>query len=65
MTASVPEFTMRTISTPGSMETIFSAISTSRPVGAPKERPQTMRSYTALRISGWLCPRIIGPHEPT
>ena len=65
MTASVPELTMRTISMFGTISTIFSAISTSSAVGAPKDRPFTMRSCTARRMSGWLWPSTIGPHEPT
>ena len=54
MTASVPEFTMRTISMLGTMPIISSAISTSRRVGAPKERPSFTARSTASRITGWL-----------
>ena len=64
ITASVPEFTMRTISMCGTMATIFSAISTSSAVGAPNDRPFSMRACTAFRMSGWLWPSTIGPHEP-
>ncbi|CUQ04264.1 Uncharacterised protein [Flavonifractor plautii] len=63
MTASVPEFTMRTISMLGTMPIISSAISTSRRVGAPKERPSFTARSTASRITGWLWPRIMGPQE--
>ena len=65
ITASVPLLTMRTISMCGTIPIIFSAISTSRAVGAPKDSPHTMRSYTAFKISGWLWPSTIGPQEPT
>lgn len=65
MTASVPEFTMRTISMLGTMPIIRSAISTSRRVGAPKERPSLTARSTASRITGWLWPRIMGPQEQT
>ena len=65
MTASVPELTMRTISMPGTSSTISSAMSTSRRVGAPKDRPSCTARSTASRITGWLWPRIMGPQEHT
>ena len=65
MTASVPELTIRTSSTDGTAPQTSSAISTSRSVAAPKLRPSLTARSTASRTTGWLCPRIIGPHEPT
>jgi hypothetical protein len=51
MVASVPELTMRTFSNDGTMLTIVSAISTSRRVGAPKEKESGNASRTARSIS--------------
>ncbi len=41
------------------------AIFTSISVGAPKLKPRSAASITALRIAGWLWPSTIGPQEPT
>ena len=65
MTASVPEFTMRTISTDGTMLQISLAISTSASVAAPKLKPLRQASITFSSTMGLACPRIIGPQEPT
>ena len=65
MTASVPELTMRTISMLGTSSTISRAISTSRRVGAPKDRPSLTAFSTASRMAGWLWPRIMGPQDQT
>ena len=65
ITASVPEFTIRTSWILGTRSTISSAISTSRRVGAPKLRPSFTAFSTASRITGWLWPRIMGPQEQT
>ncbi|SVK45946.1 Uncharacterised protein [Acinetobacter baumannii] len=65
MVASVPEFTMRTISIVGTSSVTSCAILTSISVGAPKLRPRCAASITASRIAGWLCPSTIGPQEPT
>jgi hypothetical protein len=65
MTASVPLFTIRTISSPGTMRHICSAISTSRAVAAPKLSPSAQAARTASRTRGSSCPRSIGPHEHT
>ena len=54
MTASVRDFTMRPISMLGTMLIIRSAMSTSRRVGAPKDRPSFTARSTASRITGWL-----------
>ena len=64
ITASVPELTIRTISMEGTTRQISSAISTSAGVAAPKLNPDFAAFAAASRILGWLCPRIIGPHEP-
>ena len=64
MPASVPELTMRTMSMEGMSERIFSASTTSRSVGAPKEKPSSAAACTAAITSGWPWPRIIGPQEP-
>ena len=64
ITASVPELTMRTISTEGTMVQICSAISTSRSVAAPKLSPSRMAFATLSSTSGWPWPRIMGPQEP-
>ncbi len=63
MVASVPLFTKRTLSTPVRRVT-SSASSTSRRLGAPKDVPPARASAMASRTAGWLCPRIMGPHEP-
>ncbi len=64
MAASVPEETMRTISTDGIAFVINSARCVSRSVGAPKLAPWRMASVTAATTRGWAWPRISGPHEP-
>ena len=56
---------MRTISMLGTISTMSSAISTSRCVGAPKERPSFTARSTASRTAGWLCPNSMGPQEQT
>jgi hypothetical protein len=63
--ASVPELTMRTLSTDGSIAQIFSAIRVSSTQGAPKLRPRLAVAMTASITSGCAWPRIMGPHEPT
>ena len=63
--ASVPEFTMRTISQLGISRVMVSAIVTSSGFGVPNERPLRAVSMTASSTFGWLWPTIIGPHEPT
>ena len=63
--ASVPEFTMRTISQLGTRRVIVSAIVTSSGLGAPNDRPLRAVSMTAASTFGWLWPAIIGPHDPT
>ena len=65
MQASVPEFTMRTISTEGTIPQISSAISTSMSVGAPKLVPRSRTSARASITTGGRWPRISGPQEPT
>jgi len=65
MVASVPEFTIRTISIVGTSSVTSAAILTSISVGAPKLRPRWAASITALRMAGWLWPSTIGPQEPT
>ena len=62
--ASVPEFTMRTISQLGTMAVIASAIVTSSGFGTPKERPSTITSRTASSTSSRAWPAIIGPQLP-
>ena len=51
-TASVPEFTIRIISTCGILSQINSAISTSRSVAQPKLNPFSQARTTASRITG-------------
>ena len=51
MVASVPELTRRTFSTLVRF-TISSARSTSREVGAPKDKPREAVDFTASTISG-------------
>lgn len=65
MVASVPELTMRTISTEGTSRQMVSAICTSAGQGVPKLRPSRTAFSTAARMAGWLWPAIIGPQEPT
>ena len=65
MVASVPELTMRTISREGTNSHTLSAISVSMAVGAPKLRPFSTTFCTAEMTSGWACPRIMGPQDPT
>ena len=52
VTASVPEFTIRTISIEGTMLQISSAISTSRSVAAPKLKPSRQASSTSANTFG-------------
>ena len=52
MVASVPELTMRTISTAGSARVMASASSVSASVGAPKLVPRAMASRTARSTAG-------------
>lgn len=63
--ASVPELTMRTISHEGTSWVRVCAMVTSASHGAPNDRPSAIARCTASRTAGWLCPAIIGPHEPT
>ena len=65
MVASVPEFTMRTISTEGTSSQTRSAMAVSASVGAPKESPRAAVSCTARITSGWAWPSTMGPQEPT
>ena len=64
MAASVPELTNRTMSMLGMCFKISSASSTSRSVGAPKEKPSDSAFCTASTTAGWPWPKIIGPQEP-
>ena len=64
MAASVPELTMRTISTDGTAAITISASSISSSVGAPKLVPRSSALATARVTAGCRCPRIIGPHDP-
>ena len=59
--ASVPEFTIRTSSMLGTMAFIFSAISISLSVGAPKEKEPSAAFITASFTASWACPSTIGP----
>lgn len=54
MVASVPEFTMRTMSMLSISEVTSSAMRTSISVGAPKLSPRSTAAITASRIAGWL-----------
>ena len=63
--ASVPEFTMRTSSQLGISPVMASAMVTSSGLGVPKLSPSRAVRITASSTAGWLCPAIIGPHEPT
>ena len=56
---------MRTISMEGTISQTNSARSISEGVGAPKLKPLDAAFSTAFKIVGWLCPKIIGPQEPT
>ncbi len=62
--ASVPELTMRTISTDGTAATTISASSISRSVGAPKLVPRWSTFSMAAVTAGWRWPKIMGPQEP-
>jgi hypothetical protein len=62
--ASVPELTIRTFSTDGTIRAIASAILTSAPVGAPKLVPEAAAFRSAVTIRGWPWPKSIGPHDP-
>ena len=61
--ASVPELTILTFSTEGTIWQINSAISTSFLVGAPYESESESASRTASSIKGWAWPSNIGPQE--
>ena len=63
--ASVPELTKRTISTLGTASITISASVFSRTQGAPKLVPFSRALCNASMTSGWECPTIAGPHEPT
>ena len=63
--ASVPELTMRTISTDGTASHTSFAISTSRAVGAPKLVPSSRTVCSRSSTLGCPKPRIIGPHDET
>src|ERR1700716_564849 len=65
MTASVPEETKRTCSSPGYEATIRSANSTSATQGAPYVVPLRLASTIADTTAGCECPRINAPHDPT
>ena len=52
MVASVPEFTMRTISTDGISRVMVSAIVTSAGQGVPNDRPSFTARSTASRTAG-------------
>ncbi len=62
--ASVPELTMRTMSTDATASVTIRASSTSRAVGAPKLVPRSSTSPIARITAGCRCPKIIGPQEP-
>src|SRR5215208_3552514 len=62
--ASVPEFTMRTISIDGTSVVSRSAICTSSAVGAPNAVPSCACRMMAAATAGCAWPRSIGPHEP-
>ena len=64
MVASVPELTIRTISTDGTAAITISASVISRSVGAPKLVPRSSALAIARVTAGWRWPRIIGPHDP-
>ena len=61
MTASVPEFTARTMSMPGTREQRRSAKSTSAGVAMPNVLPCAAAFFTAATTSLRACPRIIAP----
>ncbi len=63
--ASVPEETIRTISTAGTRAAISSASRTSPGVGAPKLVPSVAAEATASTTAGWAWPAISGPQEQT
>ena len=63
--ASVPELTIRTISTEAKRSQTSAASSTSPSVGAPKLVPFAAASATASTTDGWAWPRISGPQEQT
>ena len=65
MVASVPDETKRKRSTLGTILAISSAMTISASVGAPNDSPPNAASRTASITSGWACPTIAGPHEPT
>ena len=62
--ASVPLLTRRSMSMLGTRSRMASASSTSRSVGAPKEKPSRAAFCTASSTAGWPWPRIMGPQEP-
>ena len=61
--ASVPEFTNRILSIPGTMATAKAAICVSNSVGIPNEVPNFAFSITACTTGSYACPKIIGPQE--
>ena len=64
-TASVPEFTKRTLSIPGkALQTIFASL-ISFSVDAPKVYPFFKAFLTAFSTILFLCPNIIGPYDKT
>jgi hypothetical protein len=65
MAASVPEFTMRTMSMEGTISAMVRAISISSSVGAPKLVPRGSCASRAFTTDGCPCPRIMGPQEQT
>ena len=63
--ASVPEDTIRIISTEPNRRTTSAASSTSPSVAAPKEVPRAAAALTASTTAGFACPQISGPQEQT
>ena len=63
--ASVPEFTIRTISMDGTIRRDMLRHLHLEPVGAPKLVPADAARVTAPITRGCAWPRIIGPHDPT
>ncbi len=61
MTASVPEETSRTCSSPATAPVIASASSTSPGVGAPKVDPSAAARARAATTSGWAWPTSDAP----
>ena len=63
--ASVPELTILTFSTEGTISIIFEAIFVSSSVGAPKVVPFFEQFIIASIVYSSAWPKINGPHEPT